>query len=65
MKTKKFNQKLSLHKETIAQLNSNELQNAQGGVLTDFGCTRGLTCQYGGASCEKPCIDTLGVPCTF
>lgn len=61
MKTKQINKKLTLNKQTIARLDSHELQKAVGGSDT---CTHdGWTCRWGGNSCEIVCFVTLGVQC--
>jgi natural product precursor len=38
MKTKKFNKKLALNKNTIANLRSQDMNSAKGGIFTDDTC---------------------------
>jgi hypothetical protein len=68
MKTKKFNKKLKLSKESVANLNIDLLINVKGGVLTeiitcDGPCDTDLTCgdlSYCGQGCDT---QTFCPPC--
>ena len=74
MKTKKFNKKLSLRKETIANLKGKELDAVRGGqetidtcamtngCPTDFLCTDPKMGECS-AVCTLPCPVTTVIPC--
>ena len=57
MKKKNLNQKLQLNKETIANLNNDQMNELKGG-LTQV-CTQVQTCGW-----KSECICTTGLPCT-
>ena len=57
MKKKVFNSKLNLKKETIANLNDDEMKNVKGGVILTFFCTTTLitkVCPYTMVACKLP-----------
>lgn len=45
MKVKQFSQKLSLNKETVANLSVDEMTNLKGGLRWTEGCVSGIVCQ--------------------
>ena len=55
MKTKKFSKKLSLNKETIADLKSNDMKFVHGGNM--------LPITFSGSSCPVHNCTATGVPC--
>jgi hypothetical protein len=69
MKTKKFNKKLSLNKETISHLNSGQLQNVYGGgenqedpLPATNSCLITCTCNCTG-SCNTQCNSACSNAC--
>ena len=61
MKQKKFSKKISLRKETISDLSSNQLDSVRGGKPVTYLCT---IYSPWGQTCYEPCEQTLYF-CTF
>lgn len=60
MKKKNLNQKLQLNKETIANLNNNEMNNVKGGTITQVEtCGWKTECR----TCNPTCNDTCQSAC--
>jgi len=63
MKTKKFNKKLSLNKQTITNLGNDDMSRANAGkddektvsIIFEFTCLNTCTCNPSCTSCPVPC----------
>lgn len=65
MKTKKFNKKLELNKQTVADLRNDEMKNAKGGAFTDdFTCNTCFTAPEMTCNTYSHCTHTALQWCT-
>lgn len=64
MKVKQLSKKLSLNKETVANLSVEQMRDSKGGVRWTEGCITGVICDTV-ITCPYSCIFSVQDNCTF